>query len=82
MIISVHRLQPNKLIQNITHSKMIILSVTKNKGEGVKQHPLRNILPTFLGQGMKVGLKRKSWLLEKWLLLLKKNQEPLIQYII
>ena len=39
---------------------MIILSVTKNKGEEVKQHPLRNILPTFLGQGMKVGLKRKS----------------------
>ena len=37
---------------NVTHSKMIILSVTKNKGEGVKQHPLRNILPTFLGQGM------------------------------
>ena len=49
-----------KQIQNVTHSKMIILSVTKNKGEGVKQHPLRNILPTFLGQGMKVGLKRKS----------------------
>ena len=45
---------------NVTHSKMIILSVTKNKGEGVKQHPLRNILPTFLGQGMKVGLKMKS----------------------
>ena len=81
-MISVHRLQPNKLIQNITHSKVIILSVTKNKGEGVKQHPLQNILPTFLCQGMKVGLKRKSWLLEKWLLLLKKNQEPLIQYII
>ena len=39
---------------------MIILSVTKNKGEGVKQHPFRNILPTFLGQGMKVGLKRKT----------------------
>ena len=39
---------------------MIILSVTKNKGEGAKQHPYPNILPTFLGQGMKVGLKRKT----------------------
>ena len=40
-MLSVHRLQPNKLIQNVTHIKMIILWVTKIKGEGVKQHPLR-----------------------------------------
>ena len=60
---SIHRLGPSNLMQElIRFSDIMKLSVTKVKGGWIKNFLLesRSILSTFLCQGTKVGLEKKT----------------------